>query len=174
MKIKEYFLAYIKLIYSFIEKYMILLYLYFRIKLVARNQNIMASMSDNGSGLSYSLNTDNHPANTQLAGLIFSDDKKRAFEYNVVMTKKYILSIVKHFAINNGLYEEVFVTTLFSKRIYKKELSGKTFSELFKNNYNMYLEEKNSLVYNSIYFDLTEEKKCWNKIVNSCIQKVLK
>ena len=174
MKIKEYFLAYIKLIYSFIEKYMVLLYLHFRIKLVARNQNIMASMSNNGSGLFYSLNTDNHPANTQLAGLMFSNDKKRAFEYNVAMTKKYILFKVKHFAINNELYEELFVTTLFSKRNYKKELSGKTFSELFKNNYNMYLEEKDSLVYNSVYFDLTEEKKLWNEMINSYIQKVLK
>lgn len=174
MKIKEYFLAYIKLIYSFIEKYIVLLYLYFRIKLVARNQNIMASMSDNGSGLFYSLNTNNYPTNTQLAGLIFSDNKKRAFEYNVAMTKKYILFKVKHFAINNGLYEEIFVTTLFSKRVYKKEPSGKTFSELFKNNYNMYLEEKDSLIYNSVYFDLIEEKKLWNKVVNSYIQKVLK
>lgn len=174
MKIKEYFLAYIKLIYSFIEKYMVLLYLYFRIKLVARNQNIMASMSDNDSGLSYYLNTDNHPANTQLAGLIISDDKKVALEYKVAMTKKYILFKIKHFTNNNGIYEETFMGSLFNKRIYKKELSGKSFSELFRKNYNMYIDEKKALFYSSVYFDLTEEKKCWNKIVNSCIQKVLK
>lgn len=81
---------------------------------------------------------------------------------------------IKHFTNNNGIYEEIFIGSLFSKRIYKKELSGKSFSELFRKNYNMYIDEKKALFYNSVYFDLTEEKKCWNKIVNSYIQKVLK
>lgn len=148
-KTKEYVLAYITLIYLFIEKYITLLYLLIKIRFVDDNKDI--DFAFDGFGKKYfKFNYYKKLPNAQITNFCRPYPKNVLFRIDICMTNKYILihmnKMTDLFYKKFG-YEDILSRYIFSKRDYRGEKSGETLDELVIKNLQYYFEKKNAIVY---------------------------
>lgn len=147
--IKYYILAYSMLIYLFLEKYITLLYLLFKVHFVDNNKNYDYVLCGDGKK-QYEFNPDKKSPNTQITQFCRFGQKDAVFRVDICMTNKYILIHMYKLADllfkKNG-YEDTLSRYIFSKRDYEGEKSGETLEELAAKNLQYYFEKKNAIVY---------------------------
>ena len=147
--IKYYILAYSMLIYLFLEKYITLLYLLFKVHFVDNNKNIDYVFY--GDGKRYcEFNPDKKSPNTQVTQFCRLCPKDVLFRIDICMTDKYILihsNKINDFLFKKNGYEDTLSRYIFSKRDYRGEKSGETLEELAAKNIQYYFEKKNAIVY---------------------------
>lgn len=147
--VKYYILAYSMLIYLFLEKYITLLYLLFKIRFVDDNKNIDYVFY--GDGKRYcEFNWNKKIKSTQVTQFCRLYPKDALFRVDICMTDKYIL--IHMYKINDLLfkkngYEDILSRYIFSKRDYRGEKAGETLEELATKNLQYYFEKKNAIVY---------------------------
>nr|DAK46523.1 MAG TPA: hypothetical protein [Bacteriophage sp.] len=137
------------LIYLFLEKYITLLYLLFKVRFVDNNKNIDYVFY--GDGKRYcEFNPDKKSPNTQVTQFCRLYPKDALFRVDICMTDKYILihlNKINDFLYKKNGYEDTLSRYIFSKRDYRGEKSGKTLEELATKNLQYYFEKKNAIVY---------------------------
>lgn len=147
--IKYYILAYGMLIYLFLEKYITLLYLLFKVRFVDENKNIDYVFY--GDGKRYcEFNPDKKSPNTQVTKFCQFGAKDALFRVDICMTNKYILIHMNKMVdlpYKRLGYEDTLSRYIFSKRDYRGEKSGETLEELVIKNLQYYFEKKNAIVY---------------------------
>ena len=151
--VKYYILAYSMLIYLFLEKYITLLYLLFKIRFVDNNKNYDCVFCGDGKK-QYEFNPDKKSPNTQITQFCRFSTKDAVFRVDICMTDKYILihlNKINDFLFKKNGYEDILSRYIFSKRDYRGEKSGETLDELTIKNLQYYFEKKNAIVYTKQY-----------------------
>lgn len=147
--VKYYILTYSMLIYLFLEKYITLLYLLFKVHFVDNNRYYDYVFCGDGKR-QYEFNPDKKSSNTQITQFCRLYPKNALFRVDICMTDKYILiHMYKRADLlfkKNG-YEDILSRYIFSKRDYRGEKSGETLEELAAKNLQYYFEKKNAIVY---------------------------
>lgn len=147
--VKYYILAYSVLIYLFLEKYITLLYLLFKVHFVDNNKNYDYVFCGDGKR-QYEFNWNKKIKSTQVTQFCRLYPKDALFRVDICMTDKYILihlNKINDFLFKKNGYEDILSRYIFSKRDYKGEKSGKTLEELAARNLQYYFEKKNAIVY---------------------------
>lgn len=146
--IKYYILAYSMLIYLFLEKYITLLYLLFKVHFVDNNRYYDYVFCGDDKK-QYEFNPDKKSPNTQITQFCRFGQKDAVFRVDICMTNKYILiymyKLTDLLFKKNG-YEDTLSRYIFSKRDYRGEKSGGTLEELATKNLQYYFEKKNERI----------------------------
>lgn len=147
--VEYYILAYSMLIYLFIEKYITLLYLLFKVHFVDENKNVEFAVNEYGKRYQ-KFNHYKELPNVQVTQFCRLYPKDAVFRVDICMTDKYILihlNKINDFLFKNNGYEDILSRYIFSKRDYRGEKSGETLEELAVKNLQYYFEKKNAIVY---------------------------
>ena len=146
---KYYILAYSMLIYEFLEKYITLLYLLFKIRFVDDNKNVDFAVDESGKKY-LKFNHYKWLPNVQITNFCRLYPKNVLFRVDICMTNKYILIHMNKMidlSYKKFGYEDTLSRYIFSKRDYRGEKSGETLNELTIKNLQYYFEKKNAVVY---------------------------
>ena len=147
--VKYYILAYSMLIYLFLEKYITLLYLLFKVHFVDNNKNYDYVLCGDRKR-QYEFNWNKKIKSTQVTQFCRLYPKDALFRVDICMTDKYILihlNKINDFLFKKNGYEDILSRYIFSKRDYRGEKSGETLEELATKNLQYYFEKKNAIVY---------------------------
>ncbi len=147
--IKYYILAYSMLTYLFLEKYITLLYLLFKVRFVDENKNTEFAVNESGKRYQ-KFNHYKELPNVQITQFCRLYPKDALFRVDICMTDKYILihlNKINDFLFKKNGYEDILNRYIFSKRDYRGEKSGETLEELATKNLQYYFEKKNAIVY---------------------------
>lgn len=147
--IRYYILAYSMLIYLFLEKYITLLYLLFKVRFVEENKNVEFAVNESGKRYQ-KFNHYKELPNVQVTQFCRLYPKDALFRVDICMTDKYILihlNKINDFLFKKNGYEDILSRYIFSKRDYRGEKSGETLEELAAKNLQYYFEKKNAIVY---------------------------
>lgn len=147
--IKYYILAYIELIYLFLEKYVILLYLLCKIKLTNKTKNVDI-FCDANDNMDYRLERRYFVPNSIIHEIYSIGYQKKLFNVSICTTNKYILIRLKEvtdvfkkeYSYKNGTKKFI-----FSKRDLLEEKSDCTMYDMVTRNIEYYFKKKNSIVY---------------------------
>lgn len=137
------------LIYEFLEKYITLLYLLFKIRFVDDNKNVDFAVDESGKKY-LKFNHYKWLPNVQITNFCRLYPKNVLFRVDICMTNKYILIHMNKMidlSYKKFGYEDTLSRYIFSKRDYRGEKSGETLNELTIKNLQYYFEKKNAVVY---------------------------
>lgn len=148
--VKYYILAYSMLIYSFLEKYITLLYLLFKIHFIDNNKNVDYRYCDNGKRF---FGFDHYKKNppTQIVQFCQLGQKNTLFKVYICMTHTYILIRMNKLVDIGFGFEDNLDRYIYAKRNIIKEKLGETLSELIRQNIEYYFKEKRSIIYSKQY-----------------------
>lgn len=151
--IKYYILAYIKLIYLFLEKYLTLLYLLVKVQFITENKNIDIYY-DAIDNLHYSLERRCFMPNSEVCEFYALNNRKTLMKIVICTTKEYILIQLKRLcdpSLKNDDYNNSLKRIIFAKRNVRKEKEGPNINFMVTQNINYYFKKKNSIVYTKQY-----------------------
>lgn len=146
--IKYYVLAYSKLIYLFLEKYTILIYLLVKAQLINKTKNIDIFYDANDK-MEYRLERHHWKPNSIVHEIYEMGHQKTLFDVAICMTNKYILIRLKNISDASKLerkYNDCLKKIIFSERNLLEEKIGCTMYDMVVKNINYYFKKKNSIV----------------------------
>lgn len=147
--IKYYILVYSKLIYLFLEKYTILIYLLVKAQLINKTKNIDIFYDANDK-MEFSLERHHWKPNSIVHEIYEMGHQKTLFDVAIYMTNKYILIRLKNISDASKLerkYNDCLKKIIFSERNLLEEKVGYTMYDMVVKNINYYFKKKDSIVY---------------------------
>ena len=147
--IKYYILAYIKLIYLFLEKYITLLYLLLKAQFVTENKNIDIYY-DKNDNLHCRLERRSFMPNSKVCEYYTLDHQKILINAVICATNEYILIQLKKVS-NLSVKNNNFKRIIFAKRDILGEKEGPNINNMVTRNIEYYFKKKDSIVYTKQY-----------------------
>ena len=148
--IKYYILAYSMLIYLFLEKYITLLYLLFKIYYIDENKNVDYKYFDGGKRL-FGFNHCKKIPSTQIVQFSQLGQQNTVFKVYICMTNTYILIHMNKLVDIGFGFEDNLDRYIYAKRNIYEEKLGETLSKLISQNVQYYFTKKRSIIYSKQY-----------------------